>query len=46
MNSEMRALVSLIRDHQKRLDKIRKSIGAALNNEIRQLGKTSTSPET
>ncbi len=43
MNEETRELIALIRDHGVRLRKIRESIETALETEIEQLGKTSTS---
>ena len=43
MNEEIRDLIALIRDHQRRLERIRTWVESAQDNEIRQLGKTSTS---
>ena len=43
MNEEIRDLVALIGDHKGRLEKIGLSIEKALEDEIEQLGKTSTS---
>ena len=43
MNDETHTLIALIRDYEERLGKIYDSVDAALNNEIRQPGKTSTS---
>ena len=43
MKEKMHDLVAVIQDHGERLAKIRDSVSTAMENEIEQLGKTSTS---
>ncbi len=43
MNEKVRDLISIIRDHSARLQRTHDSVHAALDDEIKQLGKTPTS---